>query len=166
MTRARSPGDKIETIEHHSHTEQLCAGDDGANGFEDQGLTSWQLTTNAVADVFGAEVLIYSGVVGPNSAFDIDKVFITDISANNETYVVELKAGSGLFAAATRIHSQYERQATAAGGVYPNIGKSPRVRCDLKIWARAKKSGAGAGTIDFLLEYHKYPSDSGDEVTS
>lgn len=166
MTRSRAPAAEIDIIEEHFHNEQLCVGDDGSNGFQDAGTTAWQLTTDAVASTFGAEVQIYSGALGADYYLDIDKFYIVDMDTNNETYIIELWGGSGLFAAAHRLSATFARRASVSGADYSSISRCPRVRGDLNLWARAKKSGAGAGTIDFLLELHKYPSDCGDIVDS
>lgn len=161
------PGPKLsllEELEHHVHNTQLLAGDDGSNGFEDSGLDAWQLTTG-VADTFGSEVQIYSGALGSGIYMDIDKVFVTTASDVDSTYVVELWAGSGTFGEATRMGGIYYRRASNLAEEFPTLGKSPRIRGDLKVWARAKCEGA-TETIDFLLEYHIYPPPDGDEIDS
>lgn len=155
--------EEVETLEHHFHTEQLCLGM-GVDGYlADGSLTSFQLTTGLV-NVFGAEVQLYNGAMGSGVLLDLDKVFVTQAQRIDETYLVEFWAGTTTFAAATRIASFYYRSGSSTVESVPFQVKSPRVRGDLKIWARTKSTYATASTIDILFESHKYPSDTGDQV--
>ena len=158
--------EEIDVVERHWHNSNLCWGDDGANGFEDRGLTPWQLTAAAPGDTFGAEIQIYSGQYGANAFLDLNTMFVTSSQRNDETYLVEFWAGSGLFAAATRVTSHYYRTGGAATEVVPEVARSPRVLGSLNIWARTKCTNVGDSTIDFLLEGHIYPPPNGDEITS
>jgi hypothetical protein len=158
--------DEVEIVEEHLHNEQKCAGDDGANGFEDDGLDAWQLTAPDDGS-FGTEVKIYSGAKGSGVFMDLDKVFVTESQRSDDTYIIQIKAGSGIFAAATTVSASYYRTGATTAEVNPLPAKAPRVRGDLSVWARAKcTSVVGPSTIDFVLEYHQYPPPNGSDITS
>ncbi len=158
--------EEVEVIEEHFHTEQLCFGMGGDGYLENGSLTPFRLTTGA-AGVFGVEQKIYNGALGVGVLFDLDKVFVTEIQRIDQTYLAEFWAGSGTFAAATRVSSIYFRTSSTTFESIPVQCKSPRVRADLQIWARVKCAYAGGTSwIDVLFESHTYPSASGDIVTS
>lgn len=159
--------EEIETTEHHLHNEQLCFGSDGGSppSLSDGSLTPFQLTSGTVG-VFGTELQIWDGSLGSDEWFDLDQVLVTAAQRTDETYLIEFKAGSGTFAAATRITSFYYRTGSTIAEVVPIRIKSPRVRGDLKIWARVKCTYATASTIDILFHSHLYPGATGDEVDS
>jgi hypothetical protein len=159
--------EEIEVTEEHVHTEVICAGDDGANGFEDGGVSPWQVQAAAVGPppVQGTEVLIYSGALGADVYLDIDRIFVTAVQSNNNVYVINLWAGGGAFGVATRATAAYVLKISNVGSLTAIQGKCPRIRGDLNIWATVSCANANQ-TLDFLLEYHKYPSDSGDEIES
>jgi len=159
--------EEIEVIEEHFHNEVICVGDDGATGFQKDGTTVWRLTANAalVAPNFGTAVQIYSGALGSSVFLDINRFFVTDVQANNQTYVIGMWAGSGAFGAATRATGVYARKASNVGSILPINANCPRIRGDLNIWLAVACSLANQW-IDLLLEYHQYPPPNGDEITS
>lgn len=156
--------EEIEVVEEHLHTEQLCLGDTGGV-LADGSLTPFQLTTGTVG-VFGSELQIYAGAFGAGVLMDLDKVVVVALQRTAVVYLVEFWAGSGAFGAATRVASFYCGASGTPFRFAEYQVRSPRVRGDLNIWARAKSGYATASTIDILFMSHKYPSDSGDVVTS
>ena len=112
--------------------------------------------TSATANTFGdfVELVPENGITVP---FDIHWANIQDISASG-TYIVELHEVSN---ADLQVSEKYlgsfsisrQDNFTRSFSKYTQI---PVVHANTRIGVRAKKSGAGAGTISFNTEYHDY----------
>ncbi len=112
--------------------------------------------TSATANTFGdfVELVPAGGIVAP---YDCHWVTVTNISAEG-VYLVEFYVVSDDDLQAPEIYltafsvsrvSNFDRSAQV------NV-QMPAIGGGLRIGARAKKSGAGAGTVSFNIHYHEY----------
>ena len=114
------------------------------------------VTTSATENTFGdfVELVPENGIT---VAFDIHWANIQNIS-DNGTYIIEMHEVSN---ADLQVSEKYlgsfsvsrQNNFTRSFQVYTQI---PVVAANKRIGARAKKSGAGAGTISFNTSYHDY----------
>jgi len=112
--------------------------------------------TSATANTFGnfAELIPANGIT---VSFDIHWLNIQDVSANG-TYILELHEVSN---DDLQVSEKYlgslsvsrQDNFTRSTQIYMQI---PVVAANKRIGVRAKKSGAGAGTISFNVMYHDY----------
>jgi len=160
-----------EVTEDHHHNEQFCIGNNAgvaaypaahaASGF----LTPFQLTSAVAASAFGVPTQLSAGGLG-SLFWDFDEIFVPVSQRVDETYCIEFYAGSGLFAASTRISALFYRAASNNSETFPLAHRSRRFLGTLNLWARCCCTFAGASTIDILLLAHNYSLDTalGDEV--
>jgi hypothetical protein len=149
--------DEIISINSYLHNEQVCFGR-GASGYlEDGSMLPFTLTSGALANTFGVAVQIYNGSYGADYKFVLDKLFVVNALRYDYTYLVEFWAGATTFAAATRITSVIYRTGVESAECVPLPARSPKVRCDQKIWARVKCTYAAASWLELLFAAHFHP---------
>lgn len=146
---------RVAEIERHLHNAELWYGRGAGNLAELNNLTTWTITTGA-ADTFGAPVQLASGTQFPAPAarFDIRRILVVSVSANNSTYLLEFYAGDGVFGDATLITSIPYRQANQSS-IIPTEMISYRRPTSYNLWVRAKAQTATA-TIQIIFGAHFY----------
>lgn len=153
---------RLEEIEKHFHGIVRWFGSDGdGTGSTANNLIPWQLTAGAIG-VYGTEVQL----LGPNDIsasdlpvtpvkFDSNKAFIVDSSQADDTYMIQIWAGTSTFGEAELVAEEPYRVGSNIGESVPidlQMGRQPVAN---KLWARCKCTTASA-TIDLILGIHAY----------
>ncbi len=154
---------KVHEIEKHLHNSEYWYGNAGSSSMDraNNTQTPWTLTANVVANTYGTEVQIASAndftADGMASAvnMDVHRILVTESSANDQTYVIQLWCGTSTFGAATFCTEVPYRTGGAAAEVVPVPVICPRIAVGDKLWTRVKCSSGGA-TLDFFLGLHGY----------
>jgi hypothetical protein len=149
---------RVNEIERHLHNSNQCYGNDGADNFQRLSLDPFRITSGT-GGAMGAELQIHDGTVveGGDSTkkMDLGRIYIEAAQATNANYIVELWAGTGTFAAATKITELFYRVGTNLAEILPIVVPCRRTACNSKVWARCSCE-TDSQWLDFLLEIHSY----------
>ena len=148
---------KVHELEKHFHNSEQWYGN-AAGNFSRTALDYFRLTAGT-SEAYGSEIQVHDGTViesgSTTKKFDLHRLFIVALSANNATYKVQIYGGLTTFGESTLLTEILHRTATAAGDIAPLEIMAPRVTCNNKVWARVKSQTNGA-TIDMLFGLHTY----------
>lgn len=171
MPEAQASNVQIEKItdiiEVHLHNHSYWFGSTGgvAPGLQTS-LTPFRVTSAAVANTFGAEVVIFNGTETPvitgKLSFDPHQISIIDVENNNKTYRLRITDNYGGYAtyaaavAAGHYSDTILRLTTAANqsAIIPIM--LVRVPVGTIIWAALATLDAVAQWMDFVIGIHEY----------
>lgn len=150
---------RVAEIEAHLHNSEYWMGRNAVTGFVDRdSMLSWQLTAG-VGEAYGAAVQLMDGTeiaAAFGAAFgDMHRVLVTNVSAVNQVYMVQIWAGMTTFAESEFLTEVPFISPTVQFKEGPVDVLSHRVAAGEKAWARVKCQTNGA-TIDFMLGAHFY----------
>lgn len=149
---------RVHEIERHFHNPNQCYGNSGSNNLERSSTSPFRVTAST-GGAFGTELQIHDGTVveGGDSSkkMDVGRFYVVDSQVSDETYIIEIWAGTSTFGAATKITEVFYRTGSNIAEVVPLVTPCSRVACNSKLWARCNCS-QDSQWVDFMLEVHTY----------
>jgi hypothetical protein len=166
ITATPNIGTTVDIIEEHSHAYERWFGATGGVGPGSQSsLTAFRVTSNAVANTFGASIVVLDGTETPvdtgKLSFDPHRIQILGVQNDSKTYRLRLannSNGAATYAAAVLAGDYTEVCLILTNAVNPpptNI-LSKRVPAGTIIWAAIATKDAVAQWFDFIIGIHEY----------
>ncbi|MCP4585646.1 hypothetical protein, partial [Pseudoalteromonas sp.] len=124
-------------------------------------LTPWNLVAGS-SEAYGTEVLLLAANDISNAdftftpvKFDMHRIFVEASSINDQTFIIQLWGGTGIFSAATYLTEVPYRAAGSATESVPIDIQMSRQAVANKIWARVKCQSNGQD-LDITVGVHAY----------
>jgi len=157
----------LEILDEHVHSYERWFGSTaGVGPGLETSLTPWRVTSAAVANTFGAAIVLFDGTETPNQAgmlsFDHDHIQIVNVQNNGVIWRIRI---------ANNANGAANYAAAVAAGDYTDIVLAidktnadstpvdthyPRVPSGTILWAAVATSNAVAQWLDFLVGFHEY----------